>query len=61
MIDWDQRNSREFLVVPISCVLGFPQAWPKDTDKSGVSPKAGPSAEGNPNPTGISLPAMGRK
>lgn len=46
-------------MVPIS-VLGFPQALPKETDKSGVSPKE-PTAEGNTNPTGISLPAAGRK
>lgn len=39
----------------------FPRPGPRIPDKSGVSPKAGPSAEGNPNPTGISLPAMGRK
>lgn len=46
-------------MAPIS-VLGFPQARPKETDKSGVSPE-GPAAEGNPNPTGISLPEMERK
>lgn len=46
-------------MVPVS-VLGFSQAQPNKTDKSGVSPK-GPAAEGNPNPTGISLPKMGRK
>lgn len=39
VIDWDQQKQLGIFGGSYFCVLGFPQAWPKETDKSGVSPK----------------------
>uniref|UniRef100_A0A8C4PHG7 Formin like 3 n=1 Tax=Equus asinus asinus TaxID=83772 RepID=A0A8C4PHG7_EQUAS len=43
-IDWDQQKQLGTFGGSYFCLLGFPKAWPKETDRVRVSPRAGPTA-----------------
>lgn len=61
-IDWDQQKQLGTFGGSYFCLLGFPKAWPKETDRVRVSPRAGPTAlKETPAPLAFPFPCNGKE